>query len=148
METIFIRKCRADAELPKYGTDGSAAFDFVVPEDTVAKARGMTLVPTGLVFTLPHRHYMLIFARSSTPLKRGLIIGNGVGLVDEDYSGPEDEVKILVYNLGDNDVYIAAGDRIAQGMILPYHQYKFVEDHAYRFTGEASSRGGFGSTGS
>ena len=59
-----------------------------------------------------------IFARSSTPLKRGLMIANGVGIVDSDYCGPTDEVKIAVMNFTDAPVPVNAGDRIAQGLLL------------------------------
>ena len=56
--------------------------------------------------------FLAIFARSSTPLKRGLMVANGVGVVDPDYSGPADEVKIAVSELqahGGNDCYAASG---------------------------------------
>ena len=58
----------------------------------------VTLVPTGLVIEVPDGHLLGIFARSSTPLKRGLMVANGVGVVDPDYSGPKDEIKIEVLN--------------------------------------------------
>ena len=53
-------------------------------------------MPTGLVIAVPAGHFLGVFARSSTPLKRGLMVANGVGIVDSDYSGPTDEIKIEV----------------------------------------------------
>ncbi len=47
---------------------------------------------------VPDGHFLAIFARSSTPLKRGLVVANGVGVIDSDYCGPADEVKIQVLN--------------------------------------------------
>ena len=55
----------------------------------------MALVPTGLVVHVPEGYFFGIFARSSTPLKRGLMVANGVGIVDSDYCGPGDEIKVM-----------------------------------------------------
>ena len=53
--------------------------------------------------------FLGIFARSSTPLKRGLMIANGVGVIDPDYCGPADEIKIAVMNFTDEEVTITPG---------------------------------------
>jgi dUTP pyrophosphatase len=86
--------------------------------------------------------FLAIFARSSTPLKRGLMVANGVGVVDSDYCGPADEVKIAVLNFTSEPVRVASGDRIAQGIILPAPQVVWEESTDLR----TDSRGGFGST--
>jgi dUTP pyrophosphatase len=100
-------------------------------------------VPTGLVIEVPPGMFLGIFARSSTPLKRGLMVANGVGVVDSDYCGPADEVKIAVMNFTQAPVDVAAGDRIAQGILLAAPQVQWEEASELR----ADSRGGFGSTG-
>jgi dUTP pyrophosphatase len=92
---------------------------------------------------VPEGHFLAILARSSTPLTRGLIVANGMGVVDSDYCGPTDEVKIQVLNITDAPVHVAAGDRIAQGMVLAAPRVTFVE----ATTADGPSRGGFGSTG-
>jgi dUTP pyrophosphatase len=69
-------------------------------------------------------------------------VANGVGVVDADYSGPADEVKIQVLNFTSAAVTVRAGDRIAQGVVLPFVRARFVEAGA-----SGPSRGGFGSTG-
>ena len=61
--------------------------------------RSIGLVGTGLVIAVPDGYFLGIFARSSTPLKRGLMVANGVGVVDADYCGPDDEVKMQVINM-------------------------------------------------
>ena len=104
----------------------------------------VTLVPTGLVIEVPAGHFLGVFARSSTPLKRGLMVANGVGIVDSDYCGPNDEIKIEVYNFTAAPVRIEAGDRLAQGVILPFVRAEWDETPR---PGRASDRGGFGSTG-
>jgi dUTP pyrophosphatase len=99
-------------------------------------------VPTGLVLAVPPGHFLGVFARSSTPLKRGLMVANGVGIVDSDYCGPADEIKIEVFNFTASPVSVRRGDRLAQGVILPFVRAEWQET-----TATAPSRGGFGSTG-
>ena len=102
----------------------------------------VALVPTGLVIEVPRGHVLGIFARSSTPLKRGLMVANGVGVVDPDYCGPADEIKIEVLNFTSAPVTIRRGDRLAQGVILPFVRAMWEEREPV-----APSRGGFGATG-
>src|SRR5262245_23752399 len=103
----------------------------------------VALVPTGLVIAVPSGHFLGVFARSSTPLKRGLMVANGVGVVDSDYCGPMDEIKIQVLNFTSAPVQVKKGDRIAQGVILPFVRVDFEEVSA----ATGPTRGGFGSTG-
>ena len=103
----------------------------------------VTLVPTGLVMAVPAGYFLAVFARSSTPLKRGLMVANGVGVVDADYCGPTDEIKIEVYNFTAKAVAIKQGDRLAQGVIVPFVRAEWREGDAPA----GSSRGGFGATG-
>jgi dUTP pyrophosphatase len=86
--------------------------------------------------------FLGIYARSSTPLKRGLMVANGVGVVDPDYCGPDDEVKIAVMNFTTAPAAVRAGDRIAQGILLAAPRVTWEEAEELR----ADSRGGFGST--
>ena len=106
-------------------------------------ARQIALVRTGLVIEVPSGHCLAIFARSSTPLKRGLIVANGVGIVDPDYNGPADEVMVQVLNVTDSPVAIRRGDRLAQGIILSAPRVRWQEVTGL---GEVT-RGGFGATG-
>jgi dUTP pyrophosphatase len=141
--TVRIRRLSPAVQLPAYGTAGAAAFDLAACCDVEVPPRDIRLVPTGLVVQVPPGYFLAVLARSSTPLKRGLMVANGVGVIDSDYCGPEDEVKIQVINVTDAPVHVARGDRIAQGMILaaPRIEWEEVQDLA------APSRGGFGSTG-
>lgn len=103
----------------------------------------IVLVGTGLVIEVPAGHFLGIFARSSTPLKRGLMIPNGVGVVDSDYSGPNDEIKVQVLNFTQAPVQVTRGDRLAQGIVLPAPRVTWEEVEDLR----AVTRGGFGATG-
>jgi dUTP pyrophosphatase len=129
--------------LPSYQTAGAAGFDLAASDDVMIEAGQIALVPTGLVIAVPAGHFLGIFARSSTPLKRGLVVANGVGVVDSDYSGPTDEIKIQVLNVSPGPVFVKRGDRLAQGVIMPFVRADFVATD--RATGP--DRGGFGSTG-
>ena len=130
--------------LPSYGTSEAAGFDLAAAHDLVVPPQQIALVRTGLVIEVPSGYFLAIFARSSTPLKRGLIVSNGVGVIDSDYSGPNDEVMIQVMNITPSDVTIGRGDRLAQGIVLPAPRVTWEEVTEIREV----TRGGFGSTGS
>ncbi|MFZ6015785.1 MAG: dUTP diphosphatase [Patescibacteria group bacterium] len=139
---VKITKLRDDVEIPQYQTDGAAAFDLASAERIVIPARTQALLPTGLVIATPPGHVLLLTARSSLFKKKGLMLANGVGTIDSDYCGPEDQLYISVYNQLDSEVAVEAGDRVAQGIILPIVRAEFEEAEA-----QGDSRGGFGSTG-
>lgn len=143
MTTVRIKRLSSSIPLPRYESEGAAAFDLAAASDVTIPPGQVVLVPTGLVIEVPRGMFLGIFARSSTPLKRGLMVANGVGIVDSDYCGPEDEVKIAVLNFTGAPVHVSAGDRIAQGVLLPATRVSWQEVDTVR----TDSRGGFGSTG-
>jgi dUTP pyrophosphatase len=140
---VRITRIHPAARLPQYETSGAAGFDLGAVADVTVEPGHVALVPTGLVIKVPDGLFLGIFARSSTPLKRGLIVANGVGVIDSDYCGATDEVKIAVMNFTQEAVTVKAGDRIAQGIFLMAPRVEWME------TTEAAdaSRGGFGSSG-
>ena len=140
---LKITRLDSTVSLPAYGTSEAAGFDLAASANVTIPPHAIALVPTGLVIEVPSGHFLGIFARSSTPLKRGLLVANGVGVVDPDYSGPTDEIRIQLLNITDHAVQIARGDRLAQGIVLPAPRVVWDEVPAIR----AESRGGFGSTG-
>lgn len=140
---LRIKRLRPHAALPGYQSAGAAAFDLSAAEDTTVQPGEVALIPTGLAVQVPEGFFLAIFARSSTPLKRGLIVANGVGVIDPDYSGPQDEVKIAVLNVRAAPGTIARGDRIAQGIVLPAPRITWIEVEDLG----TPSRGGFGATG-
>jgi dUTP pyrophosphatase len=143
MISVRIKRLSPSVQLPRYESDGAAAFDLAAATDVIVEAGTVALIPTGLIIEVPPGMFLGIFARSSTPLKRGLMVANGVGVVDQDYCGPHDEVKIAVLNFTSAPVRVAAGDRVAQGMLLPVTRVAWEEAQMLR----GESRGGFGSTG-
>ena len=139
---VTVTRLRPSVPFPTYATAGAAAFDLAAAEDVEIPPGGIRLIGTGLVFGVPGGHFLAIFARSSTPLKRGLAVANGVGVLDSDYCGPADELKIQLLNITDTAITVKAGDRLAQGIVLQSPRVEFIEGET-----TAPSRGGFGSTG-
>ena len=102
-----------------------------------------TLVPTGVKSYMGDDEFLQIANRSSNPLKNFLVLTNGVGIIDSDYyNNPENEGHIMIQllNFGLTDKHIKKGDRIAQGIFLPF--LKADNDSA-----ETERTGGFGSSG-
>jgi dUTP pyrophosphatase len=141
-----IRIARKDSSLPlpEYKTGGAVAFDLASREEVIIPARACGMAPANIVIEIPEGYMLLIAARSSLH-KRGLMLANNVGILDQDYHGPEDEIRIALYNFTDAPVLIPRGDRIAQGMIVPIEKATWQET-PIEMMGE-KSRGGFGSTG-
>ena len=140
---LRIKRLDPTIDLPAPASGGAAGFDLAVAADVEIPPRQIRLVGTGLVIAVPSGQFLGIFARSSTPLKRGVMVANGVGVVDADYCGPGDEVKVQVLNITDTPVLLKRGDRIAQGIVLPAPRVEWQEVAEM----ETPTRGGFGSTG-
>lgn len=140
---VRIRKTAPDIDLPKYHTSESAGFDIAANQDVTVAPGQVVKIPTGLVFEAPKGYFLLVAARSSLPLKKGLIMANGIGVVDPDYAGPNDEVHIIVHNFTAKPVEVKKGERLAQGLFLPVEQAEWEEVGQLR----ESDRGGIGSTG-
>src|SRR5687767_9612756 len=140
---LKIKRLDAAVGLPEPASARAAGFDLASAVDIEIPPRSIRLVGTGLVIEVPTGYFLGIFARSSTPLKRGLVVANGVGVIDPDYAGPDDEVRIQVLNITTADVAIKRGDRLAQGIVLPAPRVAWQEVSDMR----QETRGGFGSTG-
>lgn len=128
--------------LPEYKTAGAAGFDLSSRIDILIKAKEIAYVPLNVAMEIPEGYWSIIAARSSLH-KEGLMLANGIGVGDRDYSGDDDEYKAALYNFSDVDVQVEKGQRLVQLIILPYVQ---VEISAQEHLG-GKNRGGFGSTG-
>jgi dUTP pyrophosphatase len=140
---LKIKRLQSAIGLPEPATARAAGFDLAAATDLEIPPHSIRLVGTGLVIAVPDGYFLGIFARSSTPLKRGLMVANGVGVIDADYSGPDDEIKIQVLNITDAPVKVTRGDRLAQGIVLPCPTVEWEEVSEMT----VQTRGGFGSTG-
>jgi dUTP pyrophosphatase len=138
-----IRRLDPSVPLPAYQTAASAGFDIAAAESVRIESGEVRLVRTGLVVQAPDGYFLALVVRSSLPLKKGLTLANNIGVVDADYSGPEDEIKVELLNLTAVPVEVVKGERLVQGIFLPVRQVEWQEID--RLEGE--SRGGFGSSG-
>lgn len=117
-------------------------------EKQLTKARQILkpyLIPTGIKVYMQPDEVLIMANRSSNPLKRGMVLPNGIGVIDADYYNNdknEGEVFIQMINLGLTDVHIKKGERIGQGIFMPY----LLSDQD---SGQVKQQriGGFGSSG-
>ena len=139
---IAIRRLSPDVPLPEYKTAGACAFDLAVIEGKTLAPNERGFFATGLVVNVPNDHVLLLFPRSSNG-KKGIRLANGTGVIDSDYCGPNDELKLMLHNVGDAPYTVEPGERVAQGMFVPITRARFVEPVDW----STSDRGGFGTTG-
>ena len=139
---VKIKRLDKNLPLPRYETAGSVGFDFVCRESVTIKPHSLGLIPANVIVETPPGYMLIVTLRSSTPRKLGLLIPHGVGVIDQDYCGEDDEIKIQVYNFSSNPVTVERGDRIAQGIFVRVDTAQWLEVDRI----ESETRGGFGST--
>lgn len=140
---VEIMKTHPDAQIPEYKTAGACAFDLSPIEDVTIGPGEIVRLRTGLVVCVPEGYVLLVAARSSLPKKHGLCVPQGVGIVDNDYCGPTDELLLQLLNFTNAPVEVKKGERLAQGMFVPFARAGFTAVE----TLANPSRGGYGSTG-
>lgn len=128
--------------LPEYKTAGAAAMDLLVREDAIVPSHGIAVLSLNVAMKLPVGHFALMAARSSLR-KRGLMLANGIGILDEDYAGDGDEYHAALYNFTDEPIEIKKGERVVQMLVLPFDRVVWNEVDSLGET----DRGGFGTTG-
>lgn len=136
-----IKPLHPDFKPPRYATAGSAGFDFHALTTGTADVGRVTKVPLGCAVEVPEGHALLITARSGHGAKFGAGVPHGYGLIDSDYRGELFMVFVTEVPFG-----WAAGDRIAQGIIVPVQHTRF--DIVDELSETPRGTGGFGSTGS
>lgn len=139
---VAIKRIDTDLPLPTYATAGSVGFDLPCREDTEIAPRTVALIPSNVIVRIPAGYMLMLTLRSSTPLRKGLLIPNGVGIIDQDYCGEGDELRVQVFNFRDEAVMVKRGERIAQGIFIPVTRVSWDEVDEM-----GKGRGGFGSTG-
>ncbi len=140
---IKIKRIDKSLPLPEYKTTGSVCFDLLARTDMEIAAKSVSLIPTNIIIETPPGYMFIVIPRSSTPKKKGLLIPHGIGVIDQDYCGPDDEVLFQVYNFTENSVNVKKGERLAQGCFIPVVKVEFSEVKSI----SEKSRGGVGSTG-
>ena len=132
--------------LPVRSTKNSAGYDIEAAEDCIVPAfkqgQKPTLIKTGLKAYMQADEMLILANRSSNPGKKGLILANGIGVVDSDYYGNPDNdghIMFAFYNFKNEDTEIKKGERIGQGI---FQKYLIVDNDI----AEGERTGGFGST--
>lgn len=131
--------------LPSHATEGSAGMDLsACLEQTVILPAGATLlIPAGFAMHIQDPGLAaVILPRSGLGHKKGIVLGNLVGLIDSDYQG---QLFISCWNRSNEDVTINPGDRIAQLVIVPVVRAEF--ELVDSFDESRRGAGGFGHTG-
>ncbi len=133
-----------DIELPGYSTDGSAGADLraAVEEKLVIQKGEIKLVPTNLMMEIPEGFEVQVRPRSGLAAKHGIGVLNSPGTIDSDYRG---EVKVILFNFGEEDFTINRGDRIAQVILSKFYKMDISESDELNDSERGS--GGFGHTG-
>jgi len=139
---IKIKRFDISLPLPEYKTDLAAGLDVAAREETVIKPQEVVLVPLNFAIEIPKTHFVLMTARSSLH-KRGLMLANGVGIGDADFSGDNDEYHAPLLNFSNKKAVVERGERVGQIIVLERNRVELTEvDHLGN-----DDRGGFGSTG-
>lgn len=114
---IKVKRFDKSLKLPEY-EKGAACFDLFCREAVTILPKEVKLVPLNIAVKIPENYALLIFVRSSTPMKKGLMLANSVGIVDPFYCGEKDEVLCELLNFTDSPVKIHKGEMFAQGMLV------------------------------
>jgi len=141
--SVKIKKLRPDAIIPTRGSAGAAGYDIYAVESCIVPAKGKAIVDTGIAVCMPvtPAMYCRVAPRSGLAAKHSLSVGAGV--VDQDYSG---EVRVILFNHGDEDYSVSVGDRVAQLVFeLIYVPQALEEVDELPETDRGAN--GFGSTG-
>ena len=149
MVKLYIYKEHPNAKIPEIAYNGtSAAFDLTVTEPVIIKPGESKFVENGLRITIDESepYYMQVFPRSSAGIKNNLRCHPGI--IDAGYTGP---FGTYFHNLGEKEIVVQPGDRLAQVVIHKKHQFEFIEisESEFKDLESRQQRGskGFGSSG-
>jgi len=139
--SLGVKKLVYDSIIPTRGSGGAVGYDLYSNTSCVIPSSGRGLVSTGIAIILPSGVYGRVAPRSGLAVKHGIQVGAGV--IDPDYTG---EVKVVLFNHGENDFEVKKGDRIAQ-LILEKCEVPPIGEIINLVKETERGSGGFGSTG-
>jgi len=144
MVKVLIKKLSSDIELPSYKTSGASGMDLMahIKSPIIIKPKTSELIPTGLSVAFSEEYEIQIRPRSGLAAKNNISVLNTPGTIDSDYRG---ELKIIIYNHGNEDFTVNNSDRIAQMILTPVVKMELQETDELPET--LRGEGGFGSTG-
>lgn len=118
-----VKRIEENIKLPERSTLNSAGYDFFALENIIFLPETVTRVFTGVKCELMPNQVLILANRSSNPSKRGLILLNGIGVVDADYYGNPDndgEIAFEFYNMFEYTVEVKKGEKLGQGIIMRF----------------------------
>ena len=144
MAKVLIKRLSSKVELPKYKTQGSSGLDLMafIEKSIKLNPKESVLVPTGISVAIAEDLEIQIRPRSGLAAKSNISVLNTPGTIDSDYRG---EIKVILFNHGNNEFIINNKDRIAQMVLAPIIKAEFEEVNELPDT--IRGEGGFGSTG-
>ena len=144
MVKVLIKRLNSAVKLPEYKTIGASGMDLIAFTDRSIKVKSKTssLIPTGLTVAFSNNYEIQIRPRSGLAAKFNVTVLNTPGTIDSDYRG---ELKVILYNHGNEEFIVNNGDRIAQMVLMPVLKIEFEEKKELSKT--IRGTGGFGSTG-
>ena len=144
MIKVLIKKLNPAVKLPEYKTSGASGMDLIafIEKSVSVKSKTSSIIPTGLSVAFQEKYEIQIRPRSGLASKNNITVLNTPGTIDSDYRG---EIKVIIYNHGDDDFIINNGDRIAQMVLSPI--IKMDLEEVKNLPKTIRGEGGFGSTG-
>jgi dUTP pyrophosphatase len=139
-DVLSFKRLDPKATLPTRGSSHAAGLDLHSLEDVSLAPHERALVPTGLAAAIPAGFYGRVAPRSGLATKQGLHVLAGV--IDADYRG---EIRCLLYNAGEEPIFLAAQTKICQLILEKIITPTAVWADEISETKRGS--GGFGSTG-
>lgn len=136
-----VKRLSSNAQLPQKAHSGDLGYDLFCSEETIVWPRETKLVPTGVAIQFPDGYGAFLRDRSSVATKLQLF--TVAGIIDNGYIG---EIKIALYNGGEDARRILVGEKIAQMVLIPTVNFS-VEEVTELVSADARGTGGFGSTG-
>ena len=144
VDQLAIQLLHPDARPPARTRAGDAGYDLACLEGFTLEPGERAMVPTGVAVAIPPGLAGLVLPRSGLAIKHGISCVNAPGLVDPNYRG---ELRVILINHGSEPFTAAAGDRIAQLLIVPFASPAPVVVEALPDGGDDRGTGGFGSSG-
>ena len=108
---------------PFYANEYAAGADLYISEDITINAKDVVTVGTGTMVEIPQNYFGAVVIRSGMAFKKNLMLTNGVGIIDPDYRG---EIKLRLFNAGNETVTLEKGTRVAQLILIPRVQAQFI----------------------
>ena len=134
-----------NAKLPTRVTPCSSGLDLYSPETTIIKSKTKEIIDLEIKCIIPSGYDVQIRSRSGLAYNNSIFVLNSPGTIDQDYTG---NIKIILFNLSNEDYIINKHDRIAQMVICPIimPNIEQVESYTTDITNKRKENG-FGSTG-